>query len=379
MLLELDDEALDGVLGLTARQPDGSRIPTLTGLLIIGRETSLRDLVPTHEFAFQVMAQESVRFNEFRRFPLLKALDWLATNFRPYNPEQEIQIGLFRVPVPKVDMGAFREAIANALIHRDYHQLGAVHVRLEDEALVISNPGGLVDGVTLANLLTTEPRPRNPRLADAMKRIGIVERSGRGIDSIYRGLLRFGRPAPDYTRTNNNSVVLNLSTTKADVDFLRFVVGEENKQGTSLPIDSLITLAALKENKRLSAEELAIHIQRDTSHAKKTLEILNEAGLVQAHGMTRNRTYTLALGLYQAAGHKAEYTRQKGFSVLQNEQLVLNYVADHGQITRADVIDLCRLTKDQASRLLYKLRDQGRLIQRGQLRGAIYTLPDQNG
>lgn len=61
----------------------------------------LRDLVPTHEFAFQVLAQQAVKFNEFRRFPLLKALDWLETNFRPYNPEQELQVGLFRVPVPK--------------------------------------------------------------------------------------------------------------------------------------------------------------------------------------------------------------------------------------------------------------------------------------
>lgn len=162
------------------------------------------------------MAQEAVRFKEFRRFPLLKALDWLETNFRPYNPEQELQVSLFRVPAPKVDMSAFREAIANALIHRDYHQLGAVHVRLENEALVISNPGGLVDGVTLANLLTTEPRPCNPRLADAMKRIGIVERSGRGVDTIYRGLLRFGRPAPNYNLTNASSVVLSLSTADAD-------------------------------------------------------------------------------------------------------------------------------------------------------------------
>ncbi|EPN37980.1 helix-turn-helix domain-containing protein, partial [Pseudomonas syringae] len=78
VLLELDDEALDGALLLTARQPDGMRVPTLTGLLLIGRETSLRQLVPTHEFAFQVLAQQAVRFNEFRRFPLLKALDWLG-------------------------------------------------------------------------------------------------------------------------------------------------------------------------------------------------------------------------------------------------------------------------------------------------------------
>jgi ATP-dependent DNA helicase RecG len=375
VLLELDDEALDGALGFTVRQPDGSRIPTLTGLLLVGREPSLRDLVPTHEFAFQVMALSAVRFNEFRRFPLLKALDWLETNFRPYNPEQELQIGLFRVPVPKVDMSAFREAIANALIHRDYHQLGSVHVRLEDEALVISNPGGLVDGVTIANLLTTEPRPRNPRLADAMKRIGIVERTGRGIDSIYRGLLRFGRPAPNYTRTNSNSVVLSLSTTEADQKFLKLVVEYENRLGNSLPIDSLIALAALLQAKRLSAEELATFIQKDSLQARKTLELLNEAGLVQAHGITRSRTYTLASTVYQAAGNKAEYTRQLGFSTLQNEQLVLNYIEQHGQIKRAEVMELCRLSENQASKLLIKLRNQGRLRSRGTGGGTFYTLP----
>ena len=378
ILLELDDADLDGVLGLTARQPDESRIPTLTGLLLIGRETALRDLVPTHEFAFQVMAQQAVRFNEFRRFPLLKALDWLETNFRPYNPEEELQVGLFRVPVPKVDMSAFREAIANALIHRDYHQLGAVHIRLEDDALVISNAGGLVDGVTLANLLTTEPRPRNPRLADAMKRIGLVERSGRGIDSIYRGLLRFGRPAPNYSNTDSKNVVLRLSTDAADLEFLKLVVAEENRQGHSLPIDSLIALATLHETKRLSAEELAKYIQRDILQAKKTLESLNEIGLVQAHGITRSRTYTLAPTVYQAAGQKAEYTRQIGFSNLQNEQLVLNYAAQHGQIKRSDVMYLCRLTKDQASKLLHKLKEHGRLNQYGIRRSTFYTLPEKD-
>jgi ATP-dependent DNA helicase RecG len=379
ILLELDDEAIDGALGFTSRQPDGSRIPTLTGLLLIGRETALRDLVPTHELAFQVLAQEAVRFNEFRRFPLLKALEWLETNFRPYNPEQEIQIGLFRVPVPKVDMGTFREAVANAVVHRDYHQQGVVYIRLEDDALIVSNPGGLVEGVTLANLLTTEPRPRNPRLADAMKRIGIVERSGRGIDSIYRGLLRFGRPAPDYSGTSTTGVVLKLATDDADLAFLRLVVEEEYRQHKPLPIDSLIALATLRSAKRLSADQLAAAIHRDSTQAHKTLEALNELGLVEAHGATRSRTYTLAPVIYQAMGDEAAYTRQVGFSKLQNEQLVLNYVAQYGQIQRAGVMELCRLTKDQASKLLAKLRDQNRLVQNGTYRTTFYTLPDDSG
>ncbi|MHB1176534.1 MAG: ATP-binding protein [Sulfuriferula sp.] len=377
VLLELDDEALEGALGFSTRTQTGERVPTLTGLLVIGRESALRERVPTHELAFQVLARETVSFNEFRRFPLLKALDWLETNFRPYNPEKEVQIGLFRVPVPKVDMGAFREAVANALVHRDYHRLGAVHVRLDDQGLAVSNPGGLVEGVTLLNLLTTEPRPRNPALADAMKRIGIVERSGRGVDKIYRGMLRFGRPEPDYSRTDSNNVVLQLATGDADEVFLQLVVEQENRQnGASLPIDSLIALAVLREQKRLSMDELARHIHRDSIQARRTLEWLVEAGLVQAHGNTRNRSYTLSAEMYRAEGQQVAYTRQAGFSSLQHEQMVLSHVQHHGRVQRSEVIELCHLTGDQAAKLLKRLKAEGRLVKHGERRWAFYTLSE---
>jgi ATP-dependent DNA helicase RecG len=376
VLLELDDEAMDGALGFTLRQSDGTRVPTLTGLLLIGRESVLQQRVATHELAFQVLAQQAVRFNEFRRFPLLKALDWLETNFRPYNPEQELQVGLFRVPVPLVDMAAFREAVANALIHRDYHRMGAVHVRLEDEALVISNPGGLVDGVTLANLLVTEPRPRNRALADAMKRIGVVERSGRGVDTIYRGMLKFGRPAPDYGRTDSHNVVLSLPTVPADVAFRRMVVDAERNRNAELPIDSLIALAALREFKRLSADALAKHIQRDTVSAKRTLEALTEAGLVEAHGNTRGRSYTLTAAVYSVVSNKASYTRQVGFGPIQHEQMLLSFIRQHGQIKRAEVMELCRLTEGQVKRLLQRMLAAGKIVMRGQGKKTAYVEPE---
>ena len=374
VLLDLDDEALDGALGLSVRQPDGSRLPTLTGLLLVGRESALQQWVPTHEFAFQVLAQQSVKFNEFRRYPLLKAVEWLETNFRPYNPEEELQVGLFRVPVPMVDMGAFREAVANALIHRDFHRLGAVHIRLEDDALVVSNPGGLVDGVTLRNLLVTEPRPRNRALADAMKRIGVVERSGRGVDTIYRGMLKFGRSAPDYTRTDAQNVVLRMPTEPADLEFRRLVVDEERRRHAELPIDSLIALGALRQLKRLSAEELAERIQRDVASAKRTLEALTEAGFVEAHGATRGRTYMLSAAVYGAVADKAAYTRQAGFAPIQNEQMVLSYVRQHGRIKRAEAMELCRLSEGQIKALLKRMCKSDFLVLEGAGPASFYRI-----
>jgi ATP-dependent DNA helicase RecG len=350
-LLELDDGRFDGALGLTIREGDLWR-PTLTGLLLIGREESLRRLVPTHEIAFQMLEGEEVRLNEFTRAPLIHALEWLETLFKPLNPESEMQLGLFRVFVPRLDWRAFREALANAVIHRDYSKIGAVHVRIEGDMLTISNPGGLIEGVTLDNLLTTEPRPRNPSLADACKRIGLVERTGRGVDIIYRGLLRYGKTRPDYSRTDRHNVILRLSLSEANLAFLKLVLKEEDRFGKPLPIDTLITLSVLREQKRVNRSELATFLQKSSVDAGRTLEALVEAGFVQPHGATRGRTYTLSPQIYKELGEKAEYARQAGFDRLQQEQLVRNYVEQNGSIRRSDVMILCRLDKNQAYRLL---------------------------
>ena len=57
-------------------------------------------------------------------------------------------------------------------------------------------------------------------------------------------------------------------------------------------------------------------------------------------------------------GNKAAYTRQLGFSTLQNEQVVLNYIRQHGQIKRAEVMELCRLSEGQAKDLLKQLKEK---------------------
>jgi ATP-dependent DNA helicase RecG len=174
-LLSLNDEDMDGALGFV-RTRDGHRVPTITGLLILGREAALREHIPTHEVAFQVLEGTQVRVNDFYRTPMLKLFERVMQQFEVRVEEDELQIGLFRVPVPNYDKRAFREAFVNALIHRDYTRLGAVHVRWEDYGIVISNPGGFIEGVSLDNLLVVEPRPRNPFLADAIKRIGLAAR-----------------------------------------------------------------------------------------------------------------------------------------------------------------------------------------------------------
>ena len=276
------------------------------------------------------------------------------------------------MPVPNHDRRAFREALVNALVHRDFSRLGAVHVRLDDDGLTIGNPGGFVEGVTMDNLLVVDPRSRNPLLADVIKRIGLAERTGRGIDRIYEGMLRYGRPAPDYSMSDAYTVTVRMSNAAADLEFLKMVIAHEERTG-DMPIDTLIMLSRLREERRLTTLDLAAAVQKSESSARAGVEKLVESGLVEPHGTGRGRTYTLSAKVYRSAGQKSEYIRQVGFAPIQQEQMVLSYIDKHGGIKRADAAELCHLSLPQAYHLLKKLQKNGILMQKGKMRHAIYT------
>lgn len=372
-LVGLSDEQLDGALSLTVTR-NGERKPTLLGLLLIGRTESLRLQVPTHEVLFQILDGTQVKVNEGSRAALIEIVEWLDLLSRGINTEQEFNEGLFRIGIARVDVNALREAINNALVHRDYARRGPVRICWQTHDLIISNPGGFVEGVGLNNLLTTEPRPRNPALADAFKRLGLVDRTGRGVDLIYSGMLRFGRPAPDYAQSMPDMVKLSISTEPADLAFVRMVLQEEARQNSPLPVETLLVLTALREGRRLSAADLAGHLQCAAALATKLLEPLVESGLVQPHGTGRGRQYTLSPQVYKQLGQGAEYARQAAFDELQQVELIRNLARQQQRIKRADVVSLCRLSPRQAKHRLDHMVATGILQRHGQQRGSYYTL-----
>ncbi len=118
--------------------------------------------------------------------------------------------------------------------------------------------------------------------------------------------------------------------------------------------------------------ELAPLIQKSGTEARWVLERLVDTGLAQARGSGRGRDYQLSAAAHRRLGSPAVYVRQSGFEPLQQEQMVLQYAAAHGRITRREVIGLCMVGENQAKRLLTRLAADGRLSLRGTRRGAYY-------
>jgi ATP-dependent DNA helicase RecG len=318
-----------------------------------------------------VLEGQKVLENEINRLPLLRSFENLTQRFRARNRSAEL-VDLFRTEIPDFPEESFREALANAMAHRDYSQLGAIHVQWTDEGIRVDNPGGFPEGVRLDNLLVTPPRPRNPLLADAFKRAGIVERTGRGVDTIYYGQLRYGRSLPRYSATER-SVSVVLPGGAANLDLVRWVVSE-GRAGRMWTLPELLLLRECAERRSLTTEDAARIIQSDAARARLVLTRLADAGVVESRGERRGRSYHLSAAMYRVLGDKSADVRTRGFEPLQQEQMVLQYVREHGQISRKEASDLCRITPSQASRLLTKVAAKHpELVLQGERRGAHYT------
>ena len=347
---------------------------TVGSLLLFGTSEAIARHLPAYEVGFQELHGTEIRANEIDRTPLLRAMEQLVDRVEARNPEEDVEIGLFRIPLPRWATTAIRELIANALVHRDYTQFGPTLVRMEGEVLTISNPGGFPRGVNLTNLLTAIPRPRNPALADAFKRAGLVDRIGRGISRVFEHQLALGRPAPDYSDSSDGSVVARIRSGLADADLAGYIA-QARRSGQVMTLEDLLTLHEVRTERRITTARAAELFQVNVASARATLNSLVERGLLESRGERKGRTYHMSAAVYRQLGEPAQYVRIKGFDEIQQREMIRTFVERHGSIARRQASALCQVAPLQAGRLLRKLRDEGELKMVGERRGARYVLP----
>ena len=360
-LLGLNDEELDKALRFTT-EIEGKVYPTVTGMLILGKEQRISELMPTVKASFQVLEGTKVRLNTETSAPLLEVFERFETYSEAWNPEREVEYGLFRVAIPEFDKAAFREALVNAFCHRDYTMLGTVRVLIDDEGMTISSPGGFIDGVTLDNLLTVEPHGKNPALADALKRIGLAEKTGRGIDRIFEGSIIYGRPWPDYSETTSTNVKLFIQRAKADSIFTKFIADEQNRMGRPLSIYALMILSLLKNEKRMSLSQIMEMTHLAEGKLRGALENLIEDGLIEGIGSGRTRSYILSKQVYKKNNKSIQYVRQTGVDKIAFPEMILKLAkTQDGFVTKQDVVELLKISQEGAYYEIKKLVQKGKL------------------
>jgi ATP-dependent DNA helicase RecG len=237
---------------------------------------------------------------------------WDLINLR--NDKQHYQEGLFIFDIPTFNERVVREAILNAVCHRNYKMGGSVFVRQYRNRLVVESPGGFPDGVTLDNILDRQS-PRNRRIAEILGLCGLVERSGQGMNLMYELSIMEAKRLPDFKGTDDSFVRITLNGLVLDKKMLLLINKIGNDRLASFSTGDFLVIDALYHEKSLH-KNLRSHLKR-----------LTELGIVEH--ISRNK-YVLARSLYEVTGRAGVHTRIVGLDHDTNKELILKHIRKNG-------------------------------------------------
>lgn len=334
---------------------------THTGMLLFARREVLARHCPQAQFHYVLHDSEtSVARNDQERLPLLEAVERIEQIFEgPLNPEKEIEVGLFKLRIPQFPLEGVREAVLNALTHRDYLNPGEILIRHSKQELVVTSPGGFIAGITPQNILRHEAVARNRTLANALLKLRLVESSGIGRKRIFRSALIYGKRRPEYM-TDGHSVTLRIFS-QGGHDLLAKLIVRLDEQGAEIGLDQLLILDALRTQDFIDVAGAAAILQLSRDEARRILDgmCLPPLHVLERRGHTAAATFHLAKGIAKELKGKAAYTKARGLNPVRYAELVREYLRDHQRISNEELRQLLGLgdspsAKVEASRYLRK-------------------------
>ena len=333
---------------------------TYAALILFGTQAGLGKHLAQAEVVFEYRSSEaslpSQQRVEFRRgFFTFDDELWKLINLR--NDVQQYQANLIRFDIPTFNEQAVREALLNAISHREYRLQGSVFIRQYPRRLEIISPGGFPAGITMENILTKQV-PRNRRIAEAFNKCGLVERSGQGMNRMFEESIKESKAIPEFTGTDDYQVAITLRGEVQDPQFLRFLelVGKER-------------LAHFTTQDFLLLD--TIHHDKPIPYSLKPYLIrLLEQGIIERKGRGQ---YMLSKRFYQFLGQKGAYTRRRGLDRETNKMLLLKHIRDNardGSHLDELVQVLPSLLPSAVKRFLQELKQQGAIHTVGRTKGA---------
>lgn len=265
---------------------------------------------------------------------------------------QHYQEGLFVWDIQTFNEKVIREAILNAVSHRDYRLHGSVFIRQYPKKIEIVSPGGFPPGITPDNILFRQS-PRNRRIAEAFARCGLVERSGQGADRMFEESIKESKPRPDFAGTDDYQVSLTLKGEVQNPRFLMFLQQVTVEGYGPFTTQDFLVLDAVQREEQVPP------------NLKDRLRFLEERGIIEVTGRGRGARPILSRRFYAFLGKKGIYTRKRGLDRETNKALLLQHIENFKQegSRLQDLLQvLPQLTRDQVQKLLRELKEVGKVF-----------------
>lgn len=289
-------------------------------------------------------------------FERVMDLVWARRNVTPLTLPNGQQIDI--ADFPEV---AVREALSNAIIHRDYRIPNPVSIEHSPAAFVVISPGPLVGSVTSENILTHASTPRNPLLARAARLLRLAEETGRGVDRMFREMIRAGQDLPlieeglDYVR-----VVLSGGAPRTAISRFVAQLPSDEREDT----DTMLVLFTLCQRRTVTAAEIAPTLQKGSGEAELVLRRLaqDSPGILEptrASQRARTKQYRLRGGTLSALGTAVRYHRRTTDEV---DRKVIAHLNEYGKITNRTLQNLFDIDLWRARDILADLQQRSIIV-----------------
>jgi ATP-dependent DNA helicase RecG len=253
---------------------------------------------------------------------------------------------------------AAREAIINALMHRDWRLSGPVDVEFAGSKLTVDSPGGFVHGVTAENILVHPSQPRNATLTGAFRVLRLAEQEGVGVDRMYREMIRAGHAPPEITESGGRvrCVLLGGQPVEPMVELTSAL-----PKGARDDVDIALIVHTLLDRPSVGVAEMQPLLQKGPAETLNALRRAEQVDLVEPTASTRTYRqphfrFTKAVQDKLKPGGRLEYTK---VSRSETQTRIIKFLVKHPAITPADIRQLVGVGQVQASRIATRAREDG--------------------
>ncbi|MBI4035641.1 putative DNA binding domain-containing protein [Candidatus Daviesbacteria bacterium] len=325
---------------------------TIAALILLATEATLSKALPYAEVRFGYKVNEAEIRNQdtviFKGGYLLY-YNTIWEKIQARNLNVSIPLGMRVIERRAFDEQSIREALNNAVIHRDYLLSESSFVMQYPTKIVIKSPGGFPEGITIHNIIS-ESKPRNKLIADMLFKCELVEQFGNGVNLMYKNQLSLGKNPPNYKNSTDERVVLELDGNIQDVEFAKYVLKIADSKNKDFNDEELLILHKIKSNEQLAPNSIT--------------EQLLELGLIEKIGFSK---YMLSKQYYTDTNQKVKYTKKKGLPKIKNKELILQHLSNFESATKRDFAEMFKfeLSSKNISNLLEELKREDKIFFEG--------------
>ncbi|MCK9411730.1 MAG: putative DNA binding domain-containing protein [Prolixibacteraceae bacterium] len=336
-------------------------------LMLLARKEVIDDKLPQSKTTWEFRNSEAQIHHDSREVvdePLFIAIDsiWKLINQPTLNRKYPVQSGAYIFDLYDFNEEVIREAVLNAIAHRDYTITSEVVIKQYPNKITIDNPGGFPKGVTIENLLTVSSTPRSRLMTEILEKTGLVERSGQGVDKIFSITLSEGKAEPNYKNSDMFQVSLSLRTEIIDKAFHVFISQYQNSEKEpKLGVEQIITLCKIRNG-------ISQHLNPEI------VGQLEKSGLIEKVSGHTNR-YTLSEKYHKLVNDGLKIGKR--YIVKEVELLLLALQGNALKIGDLENLLKGSLSRNQINYLKMKLMEDAILKVEGKIKGARYPLADK--